>query len=555
MKLRTLFIRSTLGLALAGLAALTAAASPRPQRAQASTPAPTQPPIIVVVPGSGGGGAVATPDARMPLLVVDSYAVDPNPVRSNQNFNLTFTVKNVGTRQADQITVGVESGNFVGLGTSAPVTVLDPGFSANFALQVRAAYLASGAYDLPLRFTFRVGDSGEFATLRQLGVQVTGGTGVTGRPLMVVESVTPLTLPAAPGDAFGARVIFRNTGPRKAYSLNSTFKLNDYLSPAQGSGTAQLGDVAPAQAVTLTLNLVLNKVSTSGRVAQTFSLDYRDVDNKSYTSDETASLDLGVTARQSPQLIVAGYTTDPARPAPGVPFSFTLQVSNVGTGEARQVLLRLGDEGSLEPFAPLGASNVHFVAGIGAGATAEISQTLIADGAAKGGAYRLKVGMTYADALGEAKTESETISLLVLVPPQLRLDLSEPLAEPLVVSQTFDVPVEVVNIGRQTVNISTVEVTSPDLALTEASLYLGPLDAGTSGSLTAKATPRTAGTAAATLVVHYLDDFNQEQTFTQPLTFTIEAPPPVVTKPETKATPSGLEKLWQGILGVLGLGG
>jgi hypothetical protein len=58
------------------------------------------------------------------------------------------------------------------------------------------------------------------------------------------------------------------------------------------------------------------------------------------------------------------------------------------------------------------------------------------------------------------------------------------------------------------------------------------------------------------VVVHYLDDLNQEQTVTETLTFTIV--PPDANAPDSTdeaGEPSVWERLWQGILGFFGLGG
>jgi polysaccharide deacetylase 2 family uncharacterized protein YibQ len=100
-----------------------------------------------------------------------------------------------------------------------------------------------------------------------------------------------------------------------------------------------------------------------------------------------------------------------------------------------------------------------------------------------------------------------------------------------------------------------VEVVSRDLELKEASLYVGPLDAGTSGSLVARAVADKTGVLTVTVIVHYLDDFNREQTVTQPLTVTIaEAAPVATTEPQPDEQSWG-ERIWQAILGFFGLGG
>jgi hypothetical protein len=493
-----------------------------------------------------------------PILIVESYTTTPTPVRSGEAFTLNVTLKNTGTKHADDIFASVASSSaFVGLGSPAPVGKLDPGFSASFALRVQAPdNVSSGAMDLPLAFLYRIGTSGAFELVRSVGIQVSGGTGTAGQPQVVIESAEVLTAPNVEGDRFEISLTLHNIGTRRAARLTASPKLNDNLSPAEGSGTTQVGDIDAGQSTTFSLAMVLDQPSPSGRVLQTIGLEYTDTDGKRYTSEETAALDLGTAGRRRPQLIVADYATNPERPAPGEQFTLSVRISNVGAGDARRVLLRLGDEAGLKPFAPLGTSNVTFVSEIGAGVTATTSQTLLVEGAAQGGVYPLRLALIYENIVGESQSETEIISLVVLTRPQLKISLFEPLAEPLVVSQTFEIPIEVINVGRQAVNVSTVEVVSEDLALTEASLYLGPLDAGTSGSLVPGATASVAGSATATVVVHYLDDLNQEQTVTETLTFTIV--PPDANAPDSTdeaGEPSVWERLWQGILGFFGLGG
>jgi hypothetical protein len=382
-----------------------------------------------------------------------------------------------------------------------------------------------------------------------------GAGGVTGQPQVVIEQVAVGAAPLALGDTVELGLTVRNIGARKAISVTAQLKLNEFLSPARGSGTTPLGDLAPGQAFTLTLPLTVDQISPSGRVLQTLTLAYADVDAHHFTSDETVGIDLGIEARKRPQLIVAAAATNPERPAPGETFELALRLHNVGAGDAHRLVLRLGDEAALPPFAPVGTSNVRFVPEVAAGATVTLTQTLLVDGAAQGGAYRLNVDLAYETAAGEAQTETEVISLLVAARPYFRIGLFEPLADPLVAGEQFEIPVEVVNIGRQTVNVSTVEVQSDDLTLTEASLYLGPLDAGTSGSLVPLAVAEQPGPAQATVTVHYLDDFNREGVLTHTVSLEIRPAEPEAPGTNPDAAPSWLERVWQAIRGFFGVGG
>jgi len=118
----------------------------------------------------------------------------------------------------------------------------------------------------------------------------------------------------------------------------------------------------------------------------------------------------------------------------------------------------------------------------------------------------------------------------------------------------------VTNIGRTLVNASMLEVTSQQLEISAGSLYLGPLDGGTSGSLEATAVAQASGTAEVLVTVHYLDDFDQPQVVTQTLTVEVEEPPeaPPGAEQADQDQEQEEEGFWEKVLrflrGLLGLG-
>jgi hypothetical protein len=182
------------------------------------------------------------------------------------------------------------------------------------------------------------------------------------------------------------------------------------------------------------------------------------------------------------------------------------------------------------------------------------TQTLLMDGDAEGGRVPAGRGLSYENALADSKTETETIGLLTLSRPQVQIDLAKPLPTPASVGQTFDIAVELINIGRQRLEVSTVEVLSDDLDLTKNTLYVGPLDASISGGLTAKATPKTAGTATFRVIIHYRDELNQLQQIEQTYTVEVQAASLLPTGAETQQSTAPNGGFWQFVRQLFGLG-
>lgn len=380
---------------------------------------------------------------------------------------------------------------------------------------------------------------------------------IPGRPYVNIETTEVVFVDDPVSGIFDLTLTLRNVGGLTAGRVAVRVQPSEAVSPVQGSGMATAGDLYHDQTTTITLRMIRDTLDASGRVLLTVELEYIDSESRRYTDEQIIRLQLAPMGWNQPQLIITGYTTDPDRPAPGESFTLSIHIANVGAGDVRRLLIRLGGEQGIEPFVPLTASNVRFIPEVLSGASEEIPLSLLVDGAANGGTYPIEISFTYENVLGEEWSENETIGLVVISRPSLQIDLFEPVVEPLVVGESFEIPVEVINIGRQRVEVSTVEIDSDDLNIQSGSLYLGPLDPGMSGTLVAEAVAEQAGFANVTVFVHYQDELNQLQKVAQELTFELE---PGVQSPEDAlqtedvSEQSFLKKLGRLLLGLLGLG-
>jgi len=188
---------------------------------------------------------------------------------------------------------------------------------------------------------------------------------------------------------------------------------------------------------------------------------------------------------------------------------------------------------------------------------------MLVAGTAASGVYNLPIDISYGNS---DRIDSQVVNLLVEKASQLQVNFYRATG-PGFVSQPLDLPVEVVNIGRSLINVSTISLSSPGLTVENSSLYIGPLDGGTSGSLDGLVIPEEGGSLEVLVTVNYLDDFNQAQSFVQTLTVQVEDPDEgepvlgedgeIVLDGET-AVPDGEESfgqlLWRFVRGLLGLG-
>jgi hypothetical protein len=261
-------------------------------------------------------------------------------------------------------------------------------------------------------------------------------------------------------------------------------------------------------------------------------------------------------------VLLDAYTTQPESLSPGEAFTLQMHITNAGESNALQLLVTLGGEGGagLTPFAILGAGNVQLIQDLAPGESMSMEQRLILDGAAAAGVYNLPVTLAYENAAGERSSEAQVLNLLVNRKPQMQVDFYQSV-EPGKVGLPLSLPVELVNIGRNAVNVSTMEVGGEGLEVTSGSVFVGVLDGGTTASLDAEIIPMKPGALPVQVYIHYLDDFNQAQVITHTLTVQVEdnatptpSAPGEATSGENEEDTSLLGRIWGFFRAILGLG-
>jgi hypothetical protein len=387
---------------------------------------------------------------------------------------------------------------------------------------------------------------------------------IYGRPMLVVSSAVAGPRPGEDASfprVFDLKLTVSNIGSITASHVVGTVPANEYVGTENGSTVFGFTYIYPGKSAEITLHMLLDNADPGGRVQPVIHFEYYEYDEEEdtslkFTGDVPIRLSFGEPGWNHPTLIVESLTTEPEIPAPGDSCKMKVRLSNISAGEADQVLIRLGGADGPKPFATVGMGNVGHIPRIAPHETAEAEFSLVVEGDAAAGLYPLPVSLTYRNVLGEDLSDTQVVYLKVQIKPALQAGWIGDLPAPLLAGQSFELPVEVINVGRQSINVSTIELTSSDLTLTNSSIYSGPLDESTSTSLVASAVAEKAGPAEVTLTVHYLDEFNQPQTWTHTFQLTIEE----TSAPEKAAASGGessniFETIWKAILAFLGFGG
>jgi hypothetical protein len=420
------------------------------------------------------------------------------------------------------------------------------------------------------------------------------------RPLVVIKNYTFTPATVTPGGGFTLDLRLSNNGQVRATNLIVTFATGDFL-PQETGGVQAISQLTPGDTHKFTQPFIASTSLigyTVGTLAVTVS--YGDDTGAAFTetfniivqlvppsggavaASPTPTPTATATPLSRPQLVVVGYSTDPAQLIPGGQFTLALTVSNLGNADAHRITMVAGGgvsaptgegEGGNPPggipggsgeftnFSPLGISNVQSLGDLAAGGTIQASQPLIVNVTTNPGAYSFKMSFLYTDAAGKTVLDDQVITLLVYSPPLVEVSFYQP-PPPLFAGQPGGLPLQIVNLGRKTAVLGTMTVTAGDAYLENNSILIGTLESGGYFTLDPLIIPNLPGPLELNIQINYTDDFNQQQVILQTIIVDVlEAPPfePVdpgvdggVIEPEPEPE-TFWQKVWRFVLGLLGL--
>lgn len=409
------------------------------------------------------------------------------------------------------------------------------------------------------------------------------------RPTITVLSYGASSEVLSPGDNIDFEVTLQNLGSSTATNITATFVAGDLI-PRTTGGVVAVPDLDAGATYRFFQPLRVDSDLGDEEAILNVRVSYTDQYGKAYEE----SFDLSFEAYQynystptptptlsvRPDIIIDSYATDPEKITAGDTIELSANLVNVSPETARQVSISLnigGEAGTptaSDTLAPLTSSNARYIDELAPGESTTVTYTLAVSGDASAGLVPVNFNLSYIDNYNVTYDETESLSLRVESVPHFHIGLFEPIPQPVMVGDTFELPIEVINIGENRVNVSSVEVTSDALDITDGSIYLGPLDGGTSGTIVPQAEALEAGPAEYTVTIYYLDNFQQSQTLVETLTIEVEGDDTAPSddsdgdssnsRPDRNNGQNGDEaadgemsfgqRIWRAVLGFLGVG-
>lgn len=509
-----------------------------------------------------------------PILTVRNYTVEPMQVRPGQEFTVSIEVYNNGSRAGENTMVVFPGGTFLPLDEKGHIfgqVHINATFVATQRFRVPAS-ITNGIHQVEVQLSANDWEGAHYDYAATIPVEVTGastGAAPTGKPKVLVESVSTSPAVITPGVPFSLTLVLANRGSRTAINVMTHADPATAI-PAEGGSIISTDVLRIDGVVTVTLPLLLKSVKEGGRQGLIVMLEYSDYSGGSYSDQQTVGIDIDTSLANRPQLLIEAYHTDPVGISPGDSFTLTLELANVGGGGAQRITLALGgEEGeNLGAFVPVEGSNVSFVSAVGAGETEVITVRLMVAGNAETRAHNLPVALAYDAGTGTREKDTQRVSLMVFRRPQFKVSFYRPVEGTAMVGQPFALPIEVVNSGTARFNVPTLEATGEGLEfMGESSTYVGNLDPGGSWTLDAMAMAMAPGPLDVIVNVYYVDDLNQTQIYSETLTVEVMEMPEFEEPggefgPDGPIGPNGLpqtpetlsQKIWRFVKAFLGLG-
>lgn len=418
------------------------------------------------------------------------------------------------------------------------------------------------------------------------------------RPIVLIESYYMDVDTISPGKDFALFLTLKNNGQNSAINILLTFTPGDLI-PRETGGIANVSALDPGGSSTVRQPMTVSPAINGGGVSSVaVEMTYTDAEtNATYSASFNIALHVNYPSYAPaaptptptpisitrPQLTISAYETDVDPLQPGVPFSLSLDIQNLGNADAKSVTMITGggsgsaggisgtpeaggvsgSSGEFTNFAPLKSSNIHYLGDLAKGSTMSVDQTLIVNTTTNPGAYSLKFSFVYVDGRGVRFVDDQVITLLVYQLPLVEMTFYRE-AGPFFTGQPGALPIQITNLSRKAVVLGNLKANvATGGTLTNNTTLVGAMDPGGYFTLDAMLIPEVAGPMEIDVSVSYTDDFNQPKEIHQKMQVNVEemVAPPVDNSggkgEQIPVVPAVEETFWQKlgrlVKGLLGL--
>jgi len=540
---------------------------------KAAATAATAAPTATTVP-------TATAVPGQPELVIRNFNANPAVIYPGNTTTLTFEVVNVGNRTAEGVVVSLGNGDFTPANGQSSLTLPDLTTYASYTVTLSVAApmdATEGPHNIPIVLSSR-DFSGEVYT-DEAAVSVNIAAEPIGQSQVVLDSYQVTPNNAAPGESVTIQALFKNTGTETASQvLVQLDSANSVLIAGAASSAFPIGDMPAGSSAPIVMPLVVASTAESGAQTQSFTITYLQ-DGESQQITTSISLMVAEVIEKSPLLLLESYSSGQDDPLqPGQQFEFEMALQNAGSVDISDLLVTFGtvdsssnsgsetgtssvSDSTVTPsdsFAIYGSGGTALLGDLAAGTAASLTQGFIVSSDLTSGIHNLPITLQYRVADGTITQQTLNASLIVVMPPRIRLTVTDTLDDPLTAGEEYTLNLQIANLGSSQVMLTEIRATGENVTISEGeNVQLDPMDGSddTTENITFEA--QSEGAYTITVEVDYIDDLNQTQSVTTTVSGEVTAAQPQPRqRPMPEVTQVEDENLFgRLLLGFLGFGG
>ena len=373
-----------------------------------------------------------------PVVVINFYKTNPNPVNAGQDFDLSMEIYNAGQTSARNILITFIPGGFLPRNTGGVIAVpnIFPGNRQDFNQTMTVGWELWGqsvsTLEMNINYTDMAGNpySEKFTLSININVPVVAGptntptptitpTPVAGeRPQIVITSYESDVVPLEPGSSFILKLKIKNLGNSDAQRVTmivgggSAANIGGTLEPGGISGAAgeftnfaplgssniqSIGYVAVGSELLVNQALIVNVTTNPGAYPMKISFTYLTNSGLTLTDEQVITL----LVYDLPKVDINFYR-DPGPLFAGQSNLLPIQITNLGR---KTIIL-----GNMKVTADNGIfeNNVMLIGPLDAGGYFTLDATLIPDNS---GPIILEISVDYTDDFNQARQISETLDI------------------------------------------------------------------------------------------------------------------------------------------------
>ena len=367
------------------------------------------------------------------------------------------------------------------------------------------------------------------------------------RPLMELISYSSKPDAPKPGDEFTLNMVIKNIGASKGQYIQINFPSDNFI-PLGNGGVYTIPDLDVDTSYKIKQTFILSPSSGEGIKTLSIGVSYVDRNGTSYSDKLSLAISVGsqtttsnyvantATPTSRPgagsQLIIKGFSVDPAIIEPGSVFILKMQIENIGDQKATKVSLLFGggslsdngingSSGNLSIFGLLNSSNIIPLGDIEPGQDVSFNQTVIANNVNTAGAYNLRISFVYFDNKGNKVLDDQMLVLQVMTKPRIMVDFFTPIQS--FSNQPTILPLRITNSRPATLYNEKIEISGPGWTIFPPTLLVGKIDGDDSWiAENLSGTSSQIGLTDLNIDIYYYDDFNRVQKLSNPIKIQVQ---------------------------------